>query len=45
MLEDLAAEAARLTGEPESPPGDALASSSAGNGDGIVADVGEVKTR
>ena len=48
MLEDLAAEAAALTGEPESPPsapGDALASSSAGNGNGIVADAGEVKTQ
>ena len=44
MLEHLAAEAAALTGEPGSPPsptGDALASSSAGNGDGIVADAGE----
>jgi CHAD domain-containing protein len=48
MLEGLAAEATALTGEPESAPsapGDTLARSSAGNGDGIVADAGEVKTR
>jgi CHAD domain-containing protein len=47
-LEALAAEAAALAGEPESPssaPGDALARSSAGNGDGIVTDADEAKTR